>query len=195
MALAERIAENRRQAEICYEIAATLTGERASSMARLGDSYAMLAVVPNGARTHHFSPSRYVDPLCRTCGKKMQLTHFLPGAGNAPPMQTFRCTACGEVQGLATKARDPSLPKDDDQRFETHHVAAAFRRTREGLVPGLAVECPDDSMAIRRAELMLREKKVVGAVAFSRRVHPVTGAFKTAVLLKALGQIPKGFER
>lgn len=194
MALADRIEENRRQAAICYEIAETLTGERAAAMIRLGDSYAALAVIPNRARSHHFSPSRYVDPLCPACGKRMLLAQFLPGTEHAPPMQSFRCEKCRAVQGLATKASDMAT-EGDDRELELHHVVASFRRAREGFLPGLTVECPNADLAIRRAELMLRHKAVVGVVAFSRRVDPVTGAFKAAILLKTLGQIPEGFER
>jgi predicted RNA-binding Zn-ribbon protein involved in translation (DUF1610 family) len=55
----------RRQAALCLEIAATMSGERAASMARLAETYAALAedeitLAP---------PAIYVDPQCPRCGK------------------------------------------------------------------------------------------------------------------------------
>jgi hypothetical protein len=43
MAIVDQKERYRRQAALCYEIAATMAGERAISMARLGDAYAALA--------------------------------------------------------------------------------------------------------------------------------------------------------
>jgi len=199
----ERRREYRRQAAVCYEIAATLTGEKASSMLRLGDAYAALAVAPDLSRFSVFAAQKLTDPLCKKCGKKMQLADFLPGTDIAPPIQAFRCAACGEIHGLATTAsratssnevdQDLVLAGASTQDLDQHYIAASFRRAGGDFIPGPVVECPDASMAIQRAELMLAENEIVGAVAFSRRVDPITGAFKAAVLLKACGEIPGGF--
>ena len=43
MAIVDQKERYRRQAALCYEIAATMDGERAISMIRLGDTYAALA--------------------------------------------------------------------------------------------------------------------------------------------------------
>jgi hypothetical protein len=41
-----------------------------------------------------------VEHLCEKCGKKMRLTHSLPGTDILPAMQAFRCDSCGRA--LAT---------------------------------------------------------------------------------------------
>jgi hypothetical protein len=45
------------QAALCYEIAASATGERAASMVRLGDTYSALAEDPDAVET----PAIYVE--------------------------------------------------------------------------------------------------------------------------------------
>jgi hypothetical protein len=193
MAVVDRSAEYRRQAAVCYDIAATLTGEKASSMLRVGDTYAALAVAPDLSQPSVFAAQKLIDPLCRKCGKKMQLADFVPGTETAPPMQMFRCAACGETQELATQVSRATLSKADDRRIEQHYVAASFRRDNNRFIPGPVVECPDAGMATQRAELILREAEIVGAVAFSRRVDSISGAFGAAVILKTFGQVPEGF--
>jgi hypothetical protein len=47
MAVVDQKKRYRRQAALCYDVAATMTGERAISMIRLGDTYAALAVDPH----------------------------------------------------------------------------------------------------------------------------------------------------
>ena len=134
----------RRQAALCYEIAKMLFGERASSMIRLGDSYAALAMNPD---------------------------HLLPAS-------------------FGSDSISPTAPPSSLDRF----VAVSFRHDGQGFSPGPAITCPDAELAIQRAELMLKEDKVVGAVAFFRRVDPRTGAMGTAVVLGRFGRIPDGFD-
>jgi RNase P subunit RPR2 len=98
MAIVDQKERYRRQAALCYEIAATMAGERAISMARLGDTYAALATDPDRLLPNVFaSRKKYVDPVCKKCGQKMQLTHSLPRTEIMPPMQAFRCDACKET--------------------------------------------------------------------------------------------------
>ena len=97
----------RQQAALCYEIAAGLAGERATSMIRLGDTYGALAVDPYRLLPNIFaSRKKYVDPICPKCGRKMQLTHSLPRTEILPAMQAFRCDACRET--LIWKGEAPS---------------------------------------------------------------------------------------
>jgi hypothetical protein len=49
-------------------------------------------------------------------------------------------------------------------------------------------------LAIRRAELMNREKDIAGAVAFTRRSNASSGEFDVAVILAIFGDIPEGFD-
>jgi hypothetical protein len=49
-----------RQAARCYEIAASVTGERAASMVRLGDTYSALAEDPDAIEP----PAIYVERQC-----------------------------------------------------------------------------------------------------------------------------------
>jgi hypothetical protein len=60
--------------------------------------------------------------------------------------------------------------------------------------PGEALECPDARLAVRRAQLMMREKETVGSVAFSRRSNAQTSEVETAEILTVLGKIPDGFD-
>jgi hypothetical protein len=195
MSVVDRTEEYRRQASLCYELAATLSGAKAASMLRLGDSYAALAVAPDLSRPNVFAPQRYTDPLCRKCGKRMQLTFSMSGSHEGPPVQAFHCKECGETQGLTTKPAGGPVPSEQsDHAVDQHFIAASFRRASERFVPGPAVECPDAGMAIQRAELMLREDEIGGAVAFLRRVDRATGAFEAALTLRTFGEIPDGFD-
>ena len=75
-----------------------------------------------------------------------------------------------------------------------YYVALPFTPVAEGgLAPGQAVECPNGSAAIRRAEAMSRDKTNAGAVAFSRKGDPNIGEFEDALLLKAFGEVPEDF--
>ena len=202
MAIVDQKERYRRQAALCYEIAATMTGERASSMIRLGDTYAALATDPDRLLPNAFaSRKKYVDPVCKKCGQKMQLTHSLPRTEIMPAMQAFRCDACKET--LIWKGEVPS-PRSANQSLGTafpptgrwirRYVVVAFRRVGSDLVPGPAVECPDASLAIQRAELMTRDKEIAGSVAFSRRGNPDTEEYDRAMILKTFGDIPPDFD-
>ena len=76
----------------------------------------------------------------------------------------------------------------------TYYVALPFQPVEGGLVPGLAVECPHEYGAIRRAHAMSCDKANVGAVAFSRRGDPNVGEFEEAVILKTFGDVPEDFD-
>jgi hypothetical protein len=202
MAIVDQKERYRRQAALCYEIASTMTGERAISMARLGDTYAALATDPDRLLPNVFaSRKKYVDPVCKKCGQKMQLTHSLPRTDIMPAMQAFRCDACKET--LIWKGEVPS-PQQTKQslgvafpptgRWITRYVAVSFRRVGGDLLPGPAVECPDAGLAIQRAELITRDKEIAGSVAFSRRGNPDTEEHDTAVILKTFGDIPPDFD-
>lgn len=75
-----------------------------------------------------------------------------------------------------------------------YYVALPFTPIEEGgLAPGQALECPNGSAAIRRAQVMAADKTNAGAVAFSRRGDPNIGEFEDAVVLKAFGEVPDEF--
>jgi hypothetical protein len=76
-----------------------------------------------------------------------------------------------------------------------YYVALPFIRTESGgLAPGLAVECPHQAGAIRRAGAMSRNEANAGAVAFSHRGSPDLGEFEEAVVLGAFGDVPEDFD-
>jgi hypothetical protein len=180
----------RRQASVCYEIAATMSGERAISMLRLGDTYAALASDPDRLLPNDFSsPRKYVDPVCKKCGQKMQWAHSLPSTDTVPATQAFRCGACNET--LIWKGEAPSTQRS---RWITRYFVLSFRRVDGAFVPGPAVECPDADLAIQRAELMTRDKEIAGGVVFARCGNPETEEYNTAVILKTFGEIPPGFD-
>jgi hypothetical protein len=74
------------------------------------------------------------------------------------------------------------------------YVAISFHRAKDRFSPGEAIECPDARLAVKRAELMMRNSKTVGAVAFSRRSNMQTGTVEAAEILRILGMIPDGFD-
>jgi hypothetical protein len=190
MAVLDQKERYRRQASLCYDIAATMTGERAMSMLRLGDTYASLAIDPARLLPNDFSsPRTYVDPVCKKCGEKMRWTHSVPQTEIIPGTQAFHCDACKET--LIWNSEAPSTPKS---RWITRYVALSFRRIGSDFVPGPAVECPDAALAIQRAGLMARDKEISGVVVFARSGNPETGEYGTAVILKTLGEIPPGFD-
>ena len=77
-----------------------------------------------------------------------------------------------------------------------YYVALPFRLLDGGgLAPGIAIECPNAGVAIRRAEAMSRQELNAGAVAFSRQGDPDVGEFNDAVILKTFGQAPEDFGR
>jgi hypothetical protein len=75
-------------------------------------------------------------------------------------------------------------------------VALPFKKLDGGgLAPGIAVECPNGGVAIRRAEAMSLQELNAGAVAFSRQGDPDVGEFNNAVILKTFGRVPEDFGR
>jgi hypothetical protein len=186
-----------RHAALCYEIAMSMTGERAASMVRLGDTYSALAEGPDALRSDTFMPPvKYADPECKKCRKKMRLTHSLPRTEIMPAMQAFRCDSCGET--LIWKS-DISSARRRRPRTElssqTRYVAISFTQGEGGsFAPGQAVQCNDARSAILRAELMARAKENAGSVAFSRRGNSDLGEFEAAVILKVFGNVPKDFD-
>jgi hypothetical protein len=193
----------RRHASLCYEVAANMTGERAESMTRLGDTYAALAVDSDQPPNAFVPATKYAEPRCKKCGKEMRLTHSLPRTDIVPAMQAFRCDACGET--MIWKSTDRSRTsagqtkpafaiEANGDRQVTRFIAVSFSRAAKGLAPGPTIQCPDAETAIQRARLLTREQGIAGAVAFSRRSDPVTGASETAVVLKTFGEIPKNFD-
>jgi hypothetical protein len=73
MAMIDQKERYRQRAALCYEIAATLSGDTARSMKRLGDSYSGLAGGSDNSRTGIFVPTkRHERPHCVTCGKEMR---------------------------------------------------------------------------------------------------------------------------
>ena len=198
MAIIDQKERYRRQAALCYELAKTMDGERAESMVRLGDAYSDLAETPGTVREHIFKPAdKYAEPRCRQCRRKMRLTHSLPRTDVLPLMQAFRCDACGETMIWKGEIRTPSerSGRDPREELQVHRVALSFRRTaNRRLAPGQSVECIDEQTAILRAELMMRDKDVVGTVAFSRRASADLRRVEPAVILKTFGTVPKDFD-
>ena len=193
MAVVDQKERYRRQAALCYDIAATMTGERATSMLLLGDTYAALAADPEGLPPNVSGPSiRYEQPHCKICGAKMRLAHSLSRT-SLPGIQAFCCETCGETLIWKGPAREQTVGPAADSRWITRYIAVSFRRGGKDFAPGPAVECPDAELAIRRAELMTRERDIAGAVAFSRRWNPRSGEFDTALILEIFGDIPEGF--
>jgi hypothetical protein len=198
MAVVDQKERYRRQAALCYDVAATMTGERAISMI-FGDTYAALAVDPHRTLPNVFaSRKKYVDPICKKCGQKMQLTHSLPRTVIMPAMQAFRCDACRET--LIWKGAVPSRRTGQPAAFPprgrwiTQYVVVSFRRVGSDLIPGPAVECPDAALAIQRAGLMTRDTEIGGSVAFSRRSNPDTEEYEPAVILRTIGETPPDFD-
>ena len=76
----------------------------------------------------------------------------------------------------------------------TYYVAVPFIQTEECLVAGQAQECPNEPSAVRRAEVMSRDPKNAGALAFKRTGEPSQGNFGDAIVLKSFGLIPERLE-
>jgi hypothetical protein len=188
-----------RQAALCYEIAKTIDGERAESMVRLGDAYSGLAETPGIVRERIFKPAdKYAEPQCKQCRKKMRLTHSLPRTDVLPLMQAFRCDTCGETliwKGETRPAANEPSGREAVGDLEVHCVALSFKQSaNRSLAPGRSVQCIDEQTAILRAELMMREKSVVGAVAFSRRASADFQRVERAVILESFGTVPQDFD-
>ena len=172
-------------------------------MIRLGDTYAALAIDPDRLPPNIFVPAeKYAKPHCKKCGSRMQLIYSFPRTRTLPSMQAFRCDPCGETL-IWKSARPPLEPAEkpsasavprEDERWITRYVAVSFLQVGVNFAPGPAIECPDDSLAVQRAELMMREERIIGAVAFSRRCDPTSGEAEDAVILQIFGAIPEDFD-
>lgn len=97
MAVTDQKPRYRRQAELCYEIAAMIGGEKAATMARLGDIYSSLATLPDEQRAPALSETKNSHPLCPKCRSNVRLIHSLPRTNFLPAMQGFRCDNCGRT--------------------------------------------------------------------------------------------------
>jgi DNA-directed RNA polymerase subunit RPC12/RpoP len=98
MATIDQKERYRQRAALCYEIAATLSGDTAVSMRRLGDSYTGLAEASDKPRTGIFVPTkRHERPHCVTCRKEMRFTYSLPRTDTLQAMQAFHCDRCNET--------------------------------------------------------------------------------------------------
>jgi hypothetical protein len=174
-----------------------MTGERAASMTRLGDTYNALAVDADQPLNAFVPATKYAEPQCRKCGKPMHVALSLPRTDIMPAMQAFRCDACRVT--LIWKGKYPQRNADalgvaePTENLITQYIAASFRGGTE-LAPGPVVECPDAKIAILRAELMAAEPMITGAIAFSRRVNRATGAYEAAVVLERFGNLPEDFD-
>jgi hypothetical protein len=169
-------------------------------MTRLGDAYAALAANPDRLLPNLFIPAtKYAQPRCKKCGKELRHVLSMPRTDILPAMQAFRCDACDGTVIWKGELRSPGLSKEaavasEGDQWITRYVAVSFLHAGDHLAPGPAVECPDASLAVLRAELMTREKDIIGSVAFSRRGNPATGEFDAAVILKTFGEIPEDFD-
>jgi hypothetical protein len=203
MAAVDQQETYRRQAALCYEIAATMTGSQAISMMRLGDAYAALSLAPSPSIVPSETIEESADPRCLGCGAKMQLSCSVPPTRMLPAMRAFRCESCGETlisKGIASGtvllsegSWSPTLLREGDQRI-TRYVAVSFQRVGKRFVPGPAVECLNAASAIQQAELLTRLEDIAGALAFSRRSDPDSGEVVATVILKTFGAIPEGFD-
>ena len=203
MAVVDQKERYRRQAALCYEIAAKMTPKKAASMVQLGDTYSALAVDRNRRAPNVFVSTKRLDqPHCKVCGRKMRLACALPRTRTLPSMQAFRCDRCGETliwksaspSYLSTRRQSTSTATPKSSAWTSRYVAVSFRRVEKNFSPGEAIECPDARLAVRRAQLMMREKDTLGSVAFSRRSNDQTGEVETAEILTVLGKIPDGFD-
>ena len=76
-----------------------------------------------------------------------------------------------------------------------YYAALPFVRLESGgLAPGEAVECPNSSAVIGRADAMFRNEANAGAVALARIDSPDLGNFEDAVILKTFGDVPEYFD-
>jgi len=98
MAVTDQKPRYRRQAELCYEIAAMIGGEKAATMVRLGHLYSSLATsLADEQRAPALSETKNNHPLCPKCRSNVRLIHSLPRTNFLPAMQGFRCDNCGRT--------------------------------------------------------------------------------------------------
>ena len=198
MAAIDQKARYRRQSALCYDIAATMASGRAASVLHLGDAYAALALNPDGLpRNVTAEPERQIQVLCRRCSARMQLAHS-QFRTNLPDILAFWCEWCGYAliwQGETGRPEgQSSVGPTVESAWITRYIAVSFRRGKVDFTPGRIVELPDAELAIRRAELMIRERDVTGSVAFSRRWNPGSGEFDAGLLLEIFGEISQSLD-
>jgi len=88
----------RQRAALCYDIAATISGDSATAMRRLADTYAKLAEDRIDPQIGTFVTTERNDhPQCRKCGKEMRFTYSLRRTDTLRAMQAFRCEGCGRT--------------------------------------------------------------------------------------------------
>jgi hypothetical protein len=76
----------------------TMLGDQATSMMRLGDTYAGLAEDSDKPRTDVFVTTEGNDcPNCVKCGKEMRHTYSLPRTDTLRAMRAFRCDSCNKT--------------------------------------------------------------------------------------------------
>jgi hypothetical protein len=73
----------------------------------------------------------------------------------------------------------------------TYYVGLAVCSNGRGRSTRQAQEMPNESAAIRRAEVMSRDPANAGALAFKRSGDPNMGNFSDAVVLKRFGDVPE----
>jgi hypothetical protein len=194
---ADRKSRYRYRAVACYETAATRPPEEMRPLLRLGDTYAALAADRSRTLPQVFVSLRNFDhTLCPGCGQAMQPGYSFRRTKWLPAAQVFWCRSCQETlfwRGVVPSHRPKDRPISSGGRF-TRYIAAAFRRAGDGFAPGPVVECPDAELAVQRAQLMVREPEIAGAVAFSRAENADTGDYEPAIILATFGDIPANFD-
>ncbi len=76
----------------------------------------------------------------------------------------------------------------------TYFVALPFVPADDGLAAGEAQECPNEGVALIRAEALSRTPPHVGALAFKRSGSPDDGQFGDAIVLKTFGEVPSNLD-
>jgi hypothetical protein len=83
-----------RQASVCYEVAASMSGRKAGEMVRLANVYSDLADALNGSSA---VAVREDHPDCPQCGLTMKPSQLLPATDLFPARETLFCEGCGEA--------------------------------------------------------------------------------------------------
>ena len=61
-------------------------------------------------------------------------------------------------------------------------------------VPGEAMECPNEGVALLKAEAMSCKEGIVGSLAFKRSGDPNMGNFGEATVLRTFGLVPENLD-
>ena len=113
-------------------------------------------------------------------------------------MQAFRWDRCGETRiwkGLSPSAKSLRTSRNSAQtRTATRYVVGSFRRVGNDFAPGSAIECPDAGLALQRADLMLDQEEIIGAIAFARHSDPISGEGDDALILAVFGAVSGDFD-